>query len=287
MKKVLIAAFLLAAAALFAIPASAAQNNPMTIDASQSYLRVGFDDSITMTVHLTASEELPEIENVPILLNFRTKGEYLVSDKPMIVTNADGEATAVIRLNDSNPPEHMKLPMSAWIEASVMSGDYIKNSIMVSITSTGSIKGYVLDDDGSTITGAKITVTMPDGKTFPEGPYLSNDDTPMGFYQIYNLPVGVGFYTLTATKNGYTGIKQADPGYDDVQYDIPIGNYRETIDIPGLLNNSANSTPTPAPAMPGNSETPTKPTAMTTTILIAIAFITLAYIGIKTYRKMF
>ena len=54
-KKVLIAALIVAAAALFAMPAAAApQSDSMTMDTSQSYLRLGFDDAITITLHLSS-----------------------------------------------------------------------------------------------------------------------------------------------------------------------------------------------------------------------------------------
>jgi hypothetical protein len=288
MKKVFIAALLVAAAALFAMPASAAQSyDSMTMDASQSYLRLGFDDSITVTVHLMNQKSPSGAENVPIAVRFKTADGYVVLDKPMVVTNATGQASAVVRLNASNQPSSMKLPMLVMVEAVVIGNDGISSFAMVYITNTGPIKGYILDDTGATITGALITVTTPDGKIFPGGPYRSNEETPMGAYEIDNLPMlPTGPDTLTATKNGYTGVRKAEPGLENVRNDITIGGYQETIDVPSIVtagNANASATPTPVP----DSQTPTKPTTKTTTILIAIALITLVYIGLKAYRRMF
>lgn len=283
MKKVLIAALIVAAAALFAMPAAAApQSDSMTMDTSQSYLRLGFDDAITVTLHLSSG-----MANVPIVMKFRTGDDYVVFDKAMVVTDATGTGFNVMRLNPENPPERLKLPMQVMVEATVIGNDAINAFTMVYITSTGAIKGYVIDDEGSTITGAEITVTTPDGMVFPGGPFKSNDEAPMGFYRIDNLPIlPTGRDTLTATKGGYTGTCQVEPGYESIQNDVTINGYRDTIDIPSIVTGNANNTVTLTPA-PADSETPTRPTTMTTTILIAIALITLVYIGLKAYRKMF
>jgi hypothetical protein len=282
-KKVLIAALILAAAALFAMPAAAApQSDSMTMDTSQSYLRLGFDDAITVTLHLSSGTP-----NVPIVMKFRTGDSYVNFDKAMVVTDYTGTGYNVIRLNPQNPPERLKLPMQVMVEATVIGNDAINAFTMVYITSTGAIKGYVIDDEGSTITGAEITVTTPDGMVFPGGPYKSNEETPMGFYRIDNLPIlPTGRDTLTATKGGYTGTCQVEPGYENIQSDVTIYGYRDTVDVPSIVTGNANNTVTPGPAST-DTETPTRPTTMTTTILIAIAIITLVYIGLKAYRKMF
>ncbi|MGE5465419.1 MAG: carboxypeptidase-like regulatory domain-containing protein [Betaproteobacteria bacterium] len=283
MKKVLIAALIVAAAALFAMPAAtASQSDSMTMDTSQSYLRLGFDDAITITLHLSSG-----MANVPIVMKFRTGDDYVIFDKAMVVTDGTGTGYNVMRLNPENPPERLKLPMQVMVEATVIGNDAINAFTMLYITSTGAIKGYVIDDEGSTITGAEITVTMPDGTVFPGGPFKSNDETPMGFYRIDNLPIlPTGRDTLTATKGGYTGTCQVEPGYENIQNDVTINGYRDTIDIPSIVTGNANNTVSPVPASIG-SETPTRPTTMTTTILIAIALITLVYIGLKAYRRMF
>jgi len=289
-KKVFIAALILAAAALSAMPAAAApQYDSMTMDASQSYLRLGFDDTITVNVHLMDHDFLSGAENVPIAVKFRTGNDYVMfgDNKALIITNGTGEGSAVIRLNPQNQPERLKLPQQVMVEATVIGNDGVSAFTMVYITGTGAIHGYVLDEDGGTITGARITVTTPDGKVFPGGPYQSNDETPMGEFRIDNLPIlPTGRDTLTASKGGYTGTRQAEPGYEDIRNDITIGGYHDTVDVPGIVTNNANATVTPTP-VPAESETPTRPTTMTTTILVAIAIITLAYIGIKAYRRMF
>ena len=279
-KKVLIAALIVAAAALFAMPAAAEpQSDSMTMDTSQSYLRLGFDDAITITLHLSSG-----MANVPIVVKFGKGEDYLILDKAMVVTDATGTGYNVIRLNPENPPV---LPMNVWVEATVIGNDAISAFTTIYITNTGAIKGYVIDDEGSTITGAEITITTPDGMVFPGGPFKSNDETPMGFYRIDNLPIlPTGRDTLSATKGGYTGTCQVVPGYENIQNDVTIYGYRDTIDIPSIVTGNVNNTVSPAPA-PTDSETPTRPTTMTTTILIAIALITLVYIGIKAYRRMF
>jgi hypothetical protein len=282
-KKVLIAALIVAAAALFAMPAAAApQSDGMTMDTSQSYLRLGFDDAITVRLHLTSGAP-----NVPIVMKFGTGDNYVTLDKAMVVTDETGTGYNVIRLNPQNPPERLKLPMNVWVEATIIGHDTTSAFTTIYITNTGAIKGYVIDDEGSTITGAEITVTTPDGVVFPGGPYRSNDETPMGFYRIDNLPVlPTGRDTLTATKGGYTGTCQVEPGYENIQNDVIINGYRDTVDVPSIVTGNANNTVTPGPAST-EAETPTRPTTMTTTILIAIALITLVYIGLKAYRKMF
>jgi hypothetical protein len=290
MKKVFIAALLLAAAALFAMPASAApQFDSMRMDVSQTYLRLGFDDAITVNVHLMDQGSLAGAANVPIAVNFRTGNDYVLfqDNKALIITNDTGEGSVVIRLNPQNQPERLKLPLQVMVEATVIGNDGISAFYMVYITAAGPIWGYVLDDAGGTITGAQITVTTPDGNVFPGGPYKSNEETPMGYYRIDNLPImPTGRDTLTATKNGYTGTLPAEPGYESIRNDITIGGYHDTVDVPSIVTNNANATVTPT-QVPADSETPTKPTTMTTTILVAIALITLVYIGLKAYRRMF
>lgn len=295
MKKYFIAAMILAAVALLAMPASATQYDSMTMDTSQSYLRLGFDDTITVTVRLMDHGSPARTADVPILVSFMVGGDYVqVVDKetklpkPMVVTNSNGEASACIMLNPDNLPERVKLPLLVWIEASVIGKKDVHAFSTIYITETGPILGYVLDDTGSTITGAEITVITQDGKVFPGGPFRSNEEPPMGYYRIDNLPImPSGRDTLIATKNGFTGTRQAEPGSESIRYDITIGGYRDSIDISDIVTGIMNATATPAPATPAAPETPAKPTTKTTTILIAIALITVVYVGLKTYRRMF
>jgi hypothetical protein len=281
-KKVLIAALVVAAAALFAMPATAApRSDSMTMDTSQSYLRLGFNDAITITLHLSSGTP-----NVPIVTKFRTGDDYVIFDKAMVVTDSTGTGYNVMRLNPENLPQSLKLPMQVMVEATVIGNGAINAFTMVYITSTGAIHGYVIDDEGSTITGADITITTPDGVVFPGGPFKSNDETPMGFYRIDNLPIlPTGRDMLTATKGGYRGTCQVESGYENIQNDVVINGYRDIIDIPSIVTGNTN-TVSAIPTLT-SSEIPTRPTTMTTTILIAIAIITLVYIGLKSYRKMF
>jgi hypothetical protein len=287
MKKILLMALLLAAVAVFAIPASAEQYDGMTMDVSQNYLRQGFEDTITVSMHLMNDRSPAGVANIPIAMSFRTGADYVLFDKTMVVTNSTGEGSTVIRLNPQNLPTSPELPLRVMVEANIIGNDAVSAFYMIYITNTGPIWGYVLDDSGSIITGAQIMVRTPDGKVFSGGPYKSNEETPMGYYRIDNLPIlPSGRDTLTATKNGYTGSIKAEPGYESIRNDITISGYREMIDVPGIVMGNANATVTPTP-VPDSSETPTKPTTMTTTILIAIVLITLVYIGLKAYRRMF
>jgi hypothetical protein len=288
MKKVFIAALLLAAIALFAMPSSAAQYDKITMDASQSYLRLGFNDSITMTVHLMDQGNPSGAEGVNVLIKFKTGEEYINCSNYLITTDGMGEGTTTIRLKSDNQPQHIRLPLLVWVEAVIMNNDGITASNGVYIANTGPIKGFVVDDNGGVITGARITATIPDGSAFPGGPFISKEKAIMGEYQIDDLPMlPSGLVTLVAEKNGYTGSKRAEPGFEgSANNNIVINGYRDNVDVPGIIINNSNVTVTPMP-VPENPETPTKPTAMTTTILIAIALITLVYIGLKAYRRMF
>ena len=281
---------LIALAAFAAAPAHAASVTAISIDASQSYLRLGQNDTVTVMVQLWDEGQPAAAADVPVVLNFRSGEDYVVFGNQMIITNASGEGTATIFLNASNQPERSKLfsdPLQVMVEAVVASDQSVRGVTSVYITDTGPITGFVLDDSQSTITGATITVVTPDGHPFPGGPYVSSDGSgsPMGSYRIDNLPVGVGRFTLVAEKNGYTGTRQAEAGFEDRQ-DIVIPGYVSTVDI-GPIVSSANVTPTPTPAPVNSTDTSAQPTSTTTTILIAIVLITLVYIGLKAYRKMF
>jgi len=288
MKKVFIAALLLAAVALFAMPSSAAQYDKISMDASQSYLRLGFNDSITLTVHLMDQGNPSGAEGVNVLVKFKTGEEYINCSNYLITTDSMGEGRTTISLKSDNQPQRVRLPLLVWVEAVLMNNDGISDSNGVYITNTGPVKGYVIDDNGGVITGARITATTPDGNVFPGGPFTSNDNTPMGEYRIEDLPMlPSGPVTLVAEKNGYAGTRRAEPGFEgSTNNNIALNGYRENVDVPSIVISNANVTVTPSP-VPDNPETPTKPTTMTTTILIAIALITLVYIGLKAYRRMF
>jgi hypothetical protein len=287
MKKVLIAALLLAAATLFAMPASASQYDKMAMDASQSYLRLGFNDSITLTIGLMDNGNPSNTAGVQALIRFKTGEDYIKCSNYLIITNGTGQGTTTISLKPENQPQHVRLPLLIWVEAVLMDNDGISASSGVYITNAGPIYGFVIDDNGGVITGARITATTPDGNVFPGGPFASNEKTPMGAYRIDDLPMlPNGLVTLTADKNNYVGIKRAEPGYEgSINNNIVLPGYRETVDVPSIVNGNVNVTVTPTPVP--ESETPTKPTTMTTTILIAIILITLVYIGLKAYRRMF
>jgi hypothetical protein len=293
MKRAFLAALALMALALFAMPATAAQYDGIAMETSQSYLRLGFDDSIVVTVQLTTGGMPIGIANVPIKLNFIAGGDYVIIDdnktSQIVTTNASGTGTATIRLNQDNQPVKSRLPQQVMVEAVATANDGIRNNNIFYITGTGSIFGYVVDDSMSTITGAKITVITPDGNVFAGGPYMSSDGTgsPMGYYQIDNLPTGLSRRnTLTAEKNGYEGTLFAEAGYDNILKDITIHGYKDIVDVTSIVNARPNATVTPVPTAE-NTDTPAKPTTMTTTIIIAIALIALVYLGLKAYRRMF
>ena len=288
MKKVFIAVLLMAAVAIFAMPSSAAQYDKIRMDASQSYLRLGFNDSVNLTVHLMDQGNPSGTAGVNVLIKFKTGEEYIHCSNYLIVTDSSGEATTTINLITNNQPQRVRLPLLIWVEAVIMENDGISASSAVYITNTGPIKGFVVDDNGGVITGARITATTPDGNVFPGGPFVSNENTPMGEYRIDDLPMlPSGLVTLVTEKNGYTGVKRAEPGFEgNTNNNIVLTGYHDTVDVPSIVISNANATVTPTP-VPDNSETPAKPTTMTTTILIAIALITLVYIGLKAYRRMF
>lgn len=290
MKRAFFAVLALLALPVFALPAAAAEYDGMTIDASQSYLRLGFNDTITVTIRLT-NEGLPaNLVNVPVSVGFRTGGDYATFGNNLIITNASGEGAATLTLSNGNLPEGWRLPLQVMVEAIALDNDGIRCNLIVYITSTGSITGYVVDDSTSTITGANITVRTPDGKIFGGGPYVSSDGSgsPMGYYRIDNLPVELfGKNTLTAEKNGYSGTLKAEARSDTIRQDIVIPGYKDVVDVPGIVSNNANATATPVPTPGGTEDTPARPTTMTTTIIIAIVLIALVYLGLKAYRRMF
>jgi hypothetical protein len=290
MKRAFLAVFALMALASFAMPAAAAQYDGLTMESSRSYMRLGLNDTIIVTLQLTDGGVPAGIANIPVALNFRTGGDYVVFGNQLVITNASGEGYATIMLNPDNQPERFRLPLQVMIEGIATENDGIRCNMIVYITGTGSISGYVVDDATSTITGAKITVTTPDGKAFNGGPYISSDGSgsPMGYYRIDNLPVDMpGKNTLTAEKNGYSGTLKAEAGFDYIRQDIVIHGFKEAVNVTSIVTGNANATATPAPTPDDTTDEPAKPTTMTTTIIIAIALIALVYLGLKAYRRMF
>ena len=76
-----------------------------------------------------------------------------------------------------------------------------------------------------------------------------------------------------------------EPGYENIQNDVIKWlprYYRHPEHRDGQRKQYRVAGPGP-----DRFEIPTRPTTMTTTILVAIALITLVYIGLKAYRKMF
>ncbi|OPY29259.1 MAG: hypothetical protein A4E28_01004 [Methanocella sp. PtaU1.Bin125] len=290
MKRAFLAVIVLIALALFSTPATAAQYDGMTMDSSRSYLRLGMNDTIVVTIQLTDHGMPARIANVPVALNFRTGGDYTVFGNQLVITNESGQGIATIMISPDNPPERFRLPLQVMVEGIQTDNDGIRSNMIVYITGTGSVSGYVVDDAMSTITGANISVTTPDGKVFDGGPYASSDGSgsPMGYYRIDNLPVELpGKNTLTAEKNGYTGTLKAEAGFEYIRQDIVIHGFRETVNVSEIVAGNANATVTPAPAPANSTDVPAKPTTMTTTIIIAIALIALVYLGLKAYRRMF
>ncbi len=290
MKRAFLTVLALTALALFAVPAATAQFDSMTMDAPQSYLRLGFNDTITVTVHLTDDGSPAGIANVPVALNFVTGGDYVVFGNPLIITDSSGTGSTTVMVNPENTPEHYRLPLQVMIQAIAVDNDDIRCNVVLYVTDTGLIRGYVVDDSMSTITGANITVLTPDGKVFKGGSYVSSDGSgnPMGYFQIDNLPLEVpGKNTLTAEKNGVSGSirAEADVGYNNIMHDIVIHGFKDPVDVTSIINAKPNATIKPLPTP--DSDTPAKPTTMTTTIIIAIILITLVYLGLKAYRRMF
>ena len=289
MKKIwlatIITIFLIAATS----PAYAQYYDDMKMQSSQSYLRMGINDTVTLTVQLYDHDNPAGAANVPVVLNFLSAKEYMNFDKQLIVTDQNGSGSTTIRINTDNPPERFKLPVMVQIEAAT---EYHRTSLNVYITGTAPVSGYVLNDEPSIITGANITVKGPDGKlaTYLTYPIASGDGSgsPMGYYRIDGLPTDVGKFEITAEKGGLNGTIRAEAGYEGIRNDITIRNYRDYVDVSQIVKGSQNTkvTPTIAPSVTPTPDT-AQPSSMTTTIIAAIVLIALIYIGLKAYRRMF
>ena len=290
MKRIWLAAIITIVLIMLASPAHAQYYDDIKMQSSQSYLRMGMNDTITLTIQLYDQDNSAGAVNVPVLLNFLSAKEYMNFDRQLIVTDQNGSGSTTIRINPENPPERYKLPVMVQIEAAT---EYHRTSLNVYITGTAPVSGYVLNDEPSIITGANITVKGPDGRlaTYITYPVLSGDGSgsPMGYYRIDGLPTDVGKYEITAEKGGLNGTIRAEAGYDGIRNDITIRNYRDYVNISQIVKGSNQNTQvTPTIAA---SVTPTpdaaQPTSMTTTIIAAIVLIALIYIGLKAYRRMF
>ena len=278
-----------------AVPAVAQNYNSINMESSSSYLRVGMNDTVTLTVQMYNDNSPAPVEGVPIVLNFLSAKDYMVFDDQTIVTDKNGSGSTTIHINPDNTPERYKMPMVVQIEAATQDG-YHRCSINVYITGTGSISGYVIDGDMSTITDANITVKGPDGKPakYTTTPITSGNgsENGMGAYRIDGLPLNVGKYEITASKKGYNGTIRVEPSTDGGRYDITINGYQDNVDSPKVTPGSQGyltTSPTLSPTLvTSNSDTePARPTSMTTTIIVAIALIALVYLGLKAYRRMF
>lgn len=291
MKKILLAAIVALFLILSAAPAQAQYYDNIKMQASQSYLRMGLNDTITLTVQLYDNSNPAGAANVPVVLNFLSAQDYMIFDKQLIVTDEKGTGSTTFRINPDNPPERYKLPVLVQIEAAT---EFHRASINVYITGTAPVSGYVVNDEMSIITGADITVKGPDGKpaTYLTYPIQSSDGSggsPMGYYRIDGLPTDVGKYEITATKGGLNGTIRAEAGYEGARNDVTIKNYRDVVNISQIVANNQNPIPTSVAITPtpGPTAEPAKPTSMTTTIIVAIILIALVYIGLKAYRRMF
>lgn len=289
MKKIWLAAIVMVILIASAAPAHAQNYDDIKIQSSQSYLRMGMNDTITLTVQLYDSGSTAGIASVPVVLNFLSGKDYMIFDNQLIVTDENGRGSTTIRINPDNPPERYKLPTLVQIEAV---SDYHRASINVYITGTAPVTGYVVNDEPSVITDADITVKGPDGKpaTYLTYPIYSGNGSgsPMGYYRIDGLPTDVGKYEITATKGSLNGTIRAEAGYEGSRNDIVIKGYRDIVNVSQIVASNQNYTPTPViTPTPAATPEPAKPTSMTTTIVVAIILIALVYIGLKAYRRMF
>lgn len=291
MRKIWLTAMIIALIlALSAAQAQAQHYDSIKMQSSQSYLRMGMNDTITLTAQLYSGSSTAEAANVPIVLNFLSAQDHMIFDNQLIVTDEKGTGYTTIRINPDNPPERFKLPVLVQIEAAT---EYHRASINVYITGTAPVSGYVVNDEMSVITGADITIKGPDGKpaTYLTYPIRSGDgsDSPMGYYRIDGLPINVGKYDITAAKGGLNGTIRAEAGYEGIRNDVTIKNYRDFVNVSQIVANNQNPTATPQAITPTPEPTaePARPTSMTTTVIVAIILIALVYIGLKAYRRMF
>lgn len=290
MKRIWLAAIITIVLILSASPAHAQYYDDIEMQSSQSYLRMGMNDTVTLTVQLYDHDNPASAAGVPVLLNFLSAKENMIFDKQLIVTDEKGNGSTTIRVNPDNPPDRYRLPVMVQIEAAT---EYHRTSLNVYITGTAPVSGYVLNDEPSIITGANITVKGPDGRlaTYLTYPILSGDGSgsPMGYYRIDGLPTDVGKFEITAEKGGLNGTTRAEAGYEGIRNDITIRNYRDYVNISQIVKGSNQNMQATQKAAPTATPTPdaAEPTSMTTTIIAAIVLIALIYIGLKAYRRMF
>jgi hypothetical protein len=127
MKKIWLAAIVVIFLIASAAPAHAQNFDDIKLQSSQSYLRMGMNDTITLTVQLYDSGSMAGIANVPVVLNFLSGSDYMIFDNQLIVTDANGHGSTTIRVNPDNPPERYKLPTLVQVEAVT---DYLLSSIL-------------------------------------------------------------------------------------------------------------------------------------------------------------
>ena len=291
MKKVLIAVMMVVVL-FFVATAHAESYDKIVVKPSQPYLRTGMNDTITLTVQLYSGDAPAHLANVLVAFSLRAGSEYTSIDKAMALTDQNGQATANVSINPDNPPEPSLLPCPVQVEVVT---DQDHQMAYAYLTGIGSVSGYVVDGEKSTITGANITVSGPNGipldfLTQPIQSGNGSDSTigSMGYYRIDGLPTGMGTYEITAEKSGYTGTSSAEAMAEPSRSDIVIPDYRDFVNVSQIVTENKNSTPTPTiTPTPAPTPQPARPTSMTTTIVVAIILIALIYIGLKAYRRMF
>lgn len=259
----------------------------ISIEPSQKYIRLGMNDTVTITVKLLDHGKQSNYSNEYISLRLAGDPHYVELDRMLLVTDDNGCASTQLRLSDELVlPQGSKLPLTVQIIAST---DHHTAGTDVYITNTADISGYVVDDNSNTILDAMINVYSPDGRPadFLGGPFYSSNGTngPMGSFAINDIPCNVGMYRLVAQKGNYTGTLYIDPAQKIGQTNIVIPGYHESTTIPTIVPGITSVTTTPEAV--AQTESNPKPTSMTNTILIIIILISVVYLGLKVYRKMF
>ncbi|MCD1295116.1 hypothetical protein CUJ83_08910 [Methanocella sp. CWC-04] len=265
--------------------------NKLAIHTSQPCLRAGMDDNLTITVTLMNGNERVNMADVPIFLKVLKDENAISVDRLMIITDDTGSAFASVKLADGYEISGKDLPLLIQITASA---DRHMTSTNINITDMGSINGYVIDDRSNTILNASIKVYSQDGtwaSYIGDGePFYSSNGTnaPMGTYSIEGIPLGTGKFDIVAEKNGYTGSIVFNGIEKELTRDIIIRDFIDDAATPvPYVTGMTNSGATVQPSDNTEKESVPMPTPMTNTVLIVIAIVTVAYAGLKVYRKMF
>ena len=104
-------------------------------------------------------------------------------------------------------------------------------SLAFSQVGMGELKGYVVDEQGAAVVGAKLTLTSP--ALMGERTAESNES---GFYRFINLPPGV--YTLTVSKESYKQLEQQEININagkvsGLDVTLQVGDFESVITIVG------------------------------------------------------